>query len=145
MSGYSQEKLNVYRGYIGERMVAKYLKKQGYTVASYMMLVDFSEHGEMGKKEAVAFLGDMYKSFLEMNKTLEKHDSGKEHHRRRFDFVAKKDNNYYIVEVKTNRARLPKWEKESFSITKKFGFKPMLVKTKVTLIADEKDITVKML
>ena len=41
MSGYDQQRLSVYKGYIGERLAVKYLEKQGFQVQSFMILVDF--------------------------------------------------------------------------------------------------------
>lgn len=46
------------------------------------------------------------------------------------------------MEVKTNKARLNEWQKEGFQLCKKFGFIPLLIKTKVIVNADYKDIVI---
>ena len=151
MSGYSRYgNLNVYKGIIGEELARRYLEKQGFKVMSYMILVDLvMRHPLISISEisrsAHDFLGLMKKNFIGLNKALDKIYSGKEHKRRRFDFLAKKEDKYYVVEVKTNKAQLNKWEREGLQLSKKFDFIPMLVRTKVTLIADYKDVIVKTL
>ena len=145
MSGYSRKSLIAYEGQIGEAIARNYLKKQGFIIHSYMMLVDFIGRPCPGQSFAEDFLGSKRQNFIELNKACDKIYSGKEHRRRRFDLVAKKEDKYYIVEVKTNKAQLNKWQREALQLSKKFGFIPMLVRTKVTLIADYKDVIVKTL
>jgi hypothetical protein len=87
----------------------------------------------------------MTENFIHLNKKLDEIYAGKEHRRRRFDFVAKKAGKYYIVEIKTNKARLNEFEKEGLLLCKRFGFIPLLVRTKVTLIADLDDVTLQLL
>jgi Holliday junction resolvase-like predicted endonuclease len=145
MSGYDQQKINVYKGYIGERLAAKYLSKQGYEVQSYMVLVDFVVKHPHGKSPLHDFIGSKKEAFIEMNNALDQINSGKERKRRRFDFVVKKGEDYYVVEVKTNEADLSKSRKRDLQLSKRYGFIPMLVKTKVKLIADLEDVTVTLL
>jgi len=49
------------------------------------------------------------------------------------------------VEVKTKKAQLNEMEKEGLQLSKRFGFIPIIVRTKVNLVADYKDVTVKAL
>jgi len=146
MSGYSQQKLRVYKSYIGERLASKYLRKQGFTVQSYMVLSDFVGRSSSYRGYAERFLGSKKEDFMEMKTALDNSVySGKEHESRRFDFVAKKKNKYYVIWVKVNTAILSDSEKASLQLSKKFGFIPMLVRTKITLIADFKDVVMKTL
>jgi hypothetical protein len=144
--GYSQQKLSVYKRYIGERLASKYLRKQGFTVQSYMVLSDFAGRSSPYRDYAEKFLGSKKEDFMEMKTALDNSVySGKEHERRRFDFVAKKRAKYYVIWVKVNTAVLSDLEKASVQLSKKFGFIPMLVRTKVTLIADFKNVVMKTL
>lgn len=145
MSGYSQQKISVYIGYIGERLAAKYLKKQGFEVFSYMVLVDFVVKHPHGKSPLHDFIGSKKQDFIEMNDAIDKFYPGEQRERRRFDFVLKKNNKYFVTEVKTNNAKLTIDQKEALQLSKRYGFIPMLVKTKVKLIADIKDVTLELL
>ena len=144
MSGYSKKSLHAYEGQFGEVLARKYLQKEGFEVWSYMVLVQLIKHSLMPGivTHAHDFLGSKKQDFIEMNKTLDQIYSGKEHKRRRFDFIAKKEDKYYVVEVKTNKAILTKFQKEDLQLSKKFGFIPILVRTKVKLIADYKNVTI---
>jgi hypothetical protein len=125
VSGYSQQKLSVYKRYIGERIAGR--------SSPYR---DYAEKFLVSKKE----------DFMEMKTALDNAVySGKEHERRRFDFVAKKRAKYYVILVKVNTAVLSDLEKASVQLSKKFGFIPMFVRTKVTLIADFKNVFMKTL
>ena len=141
MSGYDQQKINVYKGYIGERLGTKFLNNQGYEIQSYMVLVDFIMNHPHGKSPLHEFMGSKKNDFIEMNNAFNKIYSGQERKRRRFDFVAKKGDDYYVVEVKTNEARLSKSQKRDLQLAKNFGFTPLLVKTKVKLVANLEDVT----
>ena len=77
-----------------------------------------------------------------MNKAFDKIYSGKQHRRRALDFIAKKDGNFYVVEVKTNSSKLSEKQKKELELSKKFGFTPLIIKTKVTVVANLKDIVV---
>jgi hypothetical protein len=146
MSGYSQQTLRVYKGYIGERLASRYLRKQGFTVQSYMVLSDFVGRRSSYRDYAEKFLGVKKEDFLKMKTALDNSVyPGKEHERRRFDFVAKKKGKYYVICVKVNTAILSDLEKASLQLSKKFGFIPMLVRTKITLTADFKDVVMKTL
>jgi len=146
MSGYSQQILRVYKGYIGERIASRYLRKQGFTVQSYMVLSDFVGRSSSYRDYAEKFLGGKKEDFLEMKTAIDNSlYSGKEHDRRRFDFVAKKKGKYYVIWVKVNTAVLSDLEKASLQLSKKFGFIPILVRTKITLTADFKDVVMKTL
>ena len=140
MSGCDQRKLSVYKGYIGERLADEYLEKQGYEIRSYMVLVDFVVHNPQGKSPLHDWLGNKKDDFIRMNKGFDKVYSGKEHRRRALDFIAKKDGKFFAVEVKTNRAILGQNQKKELELSKKFGFIPIIVKTKVTLIANLDDV-----
>lgn len=58
-----------------------------------------------------------------------------------FDYVAKKDSHIYLVEVKTNNAVLAKYQRKMMIKAKEFGFIPMIVRTKVSIIAKLEDVT----
>lgn len=139
-TSYARKGLNSFRGQIGEVLARKFLVKEGFKVVSYMFLVDNVEHFF-----ACDFLGSMKKNFIELNKALSKIHSGSEHIRRRYDFVARKEEKYYVVEVKTNKGQLNRWQKEGFQLSKRFGFIPMIVRTKIAVIADSKDVTAQIL
>lgn len=147
MSGYSQKSLRRYEGEIGENVARKRLEKQGFKVMSYMVLVDFvarATHVPKGyekiSRNTLGFLGIMKKNFVDMNRALDKVHFGKEHKRRRFDFIARRDNRYYVVEVKTNKAKVTSLQKEELQICKRFGFVPMVVRTKVSIVARMEDV-----
>ncbi len=111
-----------------------------------MVLSDFVGRSSPYRDYAEKFLGSKKEDFIEMKTALDNSDySGKEHERRRFDFVAKKRAKYYVIWVKVNTAVLSDLEKASVQLSKKFGFIPMLVRTKVTLIADFKNVVMKTL
>lgn len=138
MSGYDQQKISVYKGYIGERLAEKYLKKQGYQVQSYMVLVDFIVNHS--RSPLHDWISDKKDDLIKMNKAFNKIYLGSEHRRRALDFIAKKDGKYYVVEVKTNSSKLSEKQKKELELSKKFGFTPIIVKTKVTLVAKLKDV-----
>lgn len=142
-----QKRLSSFKGQIGEVLARKFLENQGFKVVSYMFLVDYviARPSYGPSSFACDFIGSMKEKFIKCNKTVSEIHSGSEHIRRHFDFVAKKEKNYYFVEVKTNKGQLSKWQKEGFQLSKRFGFIPMIVRTKVTLIADCKDVTVEVL
>jgi hypothetical protein len=161
-TAFGKKHLSNYIGQIGETLVKKFLKREGFTVMSYEAMRIFVPHinskfkgiGTNGLVETEPpqsvntvrdFLGSMKKNFKDMNDKLDKTYAGELHKYRRFDFVARKGNDYFIVEVKTNKARLTKKNEGELKIAKKYGFIPMVVKTKVTLIADFKDVTIKTL
>ena len=143
MSGYDQQKINVYKGYIGERLAAKYLKKQSYQVQSFMVLVDFIVNHT--KSPLHDWMGDKIDDFIKMNKAFNKIYSGSQHGRRALDFIAKKDGKFYAVEVKTNSSKLSENQEKELELSKKFGFTPIIVKTKVTLVAKLEDVKLLML
>lgn len=156
---YAKRKLNYYIGQIGETLAWKFLREQGFEIISYSFLVEFKPHFNSkfrGVRTGVEFvpnsisaikkfLGSKKQDFVELVDALDKEYSGFTHKKRRFDFVAKKEGKYYLVEVKTNKGRLSKLQKEEMEKSKKFGFIPLIVRTKVTLIADMKDVKVKTL
>jgi len=58
-----------------------------------------------------------------------------------FDYVAKKDSQIYFVDVKTNKAGLRNYQKKMMMKAKDFGFIPMLIRPKVSIIARLEDVT----
>jgi hypothetical protein len=146
MSRYKTKSLSVYVGEIGETVAKKYLKKRGFKIVSYMFLSDIlsPKSPRYCPPEIDSFLGSMKKNFLEMKSALEKGYGGKEH-RRGLDFLAEREGKYYVVEVKTNDAQLDKTQKEELLLSKKHGFIPLLVNTKVTLIANSEDVVIQFL
>jgi hypothetical protein len=58
------------------------------------------------------------------------------------DYVVKKDSNIYLVDVKTNKAKLRKYQRKIMLRAKEFGFIPMIVRSKVSIIARIEDVTV---
>ena len=59
-----------------------------------------------------------------------------------FDYVAKKGSHNYFVEVKTNKARLRKYQRKMLLKAKKYGFVPIIVRPKVLITAKSEDITI---
>ena len=57
-----------------------------------------------------------------------------------FDYVAKKGSQIYFVDVKTNKAVLQKPQKKMLMKAKEFGFIPMVVRPKVSIIARLEDV-----
>jgi len=148
MSQYKRQSLNVYVGEIGETVAIRYLEKRGFKIASYMLLSDLLSPKPPLRycpPDIDSFLGSMKKNFLEMKSALEKGSGGKEHRRRGFDFLAEREGKYYVVEVKTNSAQLSRTQKEELLLSKKHGFIPLLVNTKVTLIANSEDVVMQFL
>ena len=82
MSGYDQRKINVHKGYIGERLAHEYLEKQGYQVQSYMILVDVVANHLQAQGLLPDWLGAKKDDFIKMNEAFDKIYSGKEHRRR---------------------------------------------------------------
>ena len=149
MFKFSRKSIHKYEGQIGEVVAWKYLEKQGFKVRSCMGLVDFVVRrplisASMCSTDAHEFIGTMKNKFNELDEALDEIYSGAEHQRRRFDFVAKKENKYYVVEVKTNKARLTKTQKEGLQLCRRFGLIPMLIRTKIKISVD-KDVTMKIL
>jgi hypothetical protein len=150
MSAYDRRSISVYKGFIGERLAIKYLKKKEFDVVSYMILADFINRPDSLRDTpyynvAKEFLSSKKEDFSKLLKTLKKLYDGKEHKRRRFDFVAKKDDQYYVVEVKTSGGRLSKFEKRELETAKKMGFTPLLIRTNITLIANLNNVTMQIL
>jgi len=58
-----------------------------------------------------------------------------------FDYVAKKNSKIYFVEVKTNNARLRKYQKKMMKKAEDLGFNPLIVRPKVSIIAKLEDVT----
>jgi hypothetical protein len=50
-----------------------------------------------------------------------------------FDFIAKKDKKFYLVEVKTNRAILQDYQRKMLEKSKEFGFIPVVLRVKVDI------------
>jgi hypothetical protein len=152
---HGKRKLSNYKGQIGETLAHNFLTEQGFHVSSYMFLADFSQHvnskfktiktGEEFQPPSVLyvknFLGSKVGDFIKLKEAIEREYSGREHSGRAFDFVAKKDENFYVVEVKTNRAMLSNRQKKELELSRKFGFMPMIIRTKVKIVADLKDVT----
>lgn len=147
MSQYKRQSLNVYVGEIGETVAIRYLKKRGFKIVSYMILSDLLslKSPRSCPPEIDSYLGSMKNNFLEMKSALEKGYGGKEHRRRGFDFLAKREGKYYVVEVKTNDAQLSRTQKEELLLSKKLGFIPLLVNAKVTLVANLEDVVIQFL
>ena len=151
MSAYDRRSISVYKGYIGERLAEKFLEKQGFEVMSYMILTDFISQYLRGRRSGPyyefykEFLGSKRQDFSELIKVLNKLYAGPQHKRRRFDFVAKRENKYYVVAVKTDGGRLSELEKKELEMSKKFGFSPILIRTNITLIANLENVTMEML
>jgi len=51
------------------------------------------------------------------------------------DYVGKKDGKFYLIEVKTNKAVLTKYQKKMLLKAKDFGFIPLIIRLKVELKA----------
>lgn len=58
-----------------------------------------------------------------------------------FDYVAKKDFKIYFVEVKTNDARLRRFQRKMMKKALESGFNPMIVRPKVSIVARLEDVT----
>ena len=125
---------------MGERLADEFLRKQGYEIQSYIILVDFVVNHPNSKTPLHDWLGDKKDDFVKMNQAFDKIYSGNQHRRRALDFIAKKEGKFYAVEVKTNKAILGQNQKKELELSKKFGFIPIIVKTKVALIANLDDV-----
>ena len=53
-----------------------------------------------------------------------------------------KDGKFYVVEVKTNNARVTAIQRKELEECKSFGFYPLLLRTKVRITAKMEDIKV---
>ena len=53
-----------------------------------------------------------------------------------FDSLVEKDGNEYLVEIKTNTARLTRWQEEIMKKSRSLGFQTILVKCNVKLSYD---------
>ena len=158
-SGYDRRKLNVYKGQIGEMLARIHLMQQGFEVMNYEFLISISKHLNskfitVGTEEEFhvpsidsvkKFLGSRKKDLLELKEALNTIYSGETHRKRRFDFIAKKEGAYYVVEIKTNEGRLTEPQKKELELSKKFGFIPIVIRTKVKIIADLKDVKLEFL
>jgi hypothetical protein len=152
---HGKRKMSNYIGQIGESLAYNYLNKKGFKTMSYMLLVDLSKdldskfHYVESNEQFVPlsiniandFLASKKEDFLKMLKALDRIKSGSEHSRRRFDFISKKNGKFYVVEVKTNTARVSTLQQKELEKSGEFGFNPLLVKTKVRIAARMKDVT----
>ena len=149
MSAYDRRSISVYKGYIGERLAEKYLQKKGFEIISYMIL----RHYIIQPTSLITPIREMcervidskMQKFRKLLNALKKISDGKEHKRRRFDFIAKKENKHYVVEVKSNGSRLSELQKKELEIAKRMGFTPIIIRTNITLIANLDNVTMELL
>ena len=59
-----------------------------------------------------------------------------------FDFVAKKHGKFYFIEVKTNTARLRKYQRKMLLRSKEFGFIPLVVRVRVDIRVPDDEIRI---
>jgi len=145
--------LGRHAGEFGERFARKILFDAGYEVRSF---VDLSfgvlckdESGDVIMERGIAkmFLGDKYLDFIrfceawnndpEVPSTIR----GVRLHGTEtfsptgvgFDFVGKKDDKIYLIEVKTNRAVLQDYQKKMLLKAKEFDFVPLVLRVKVKI------------
>lgn len=61
------------------------------------------------------------------------------------DLVGKKDNKFYLIEIKTNRAALQGYQKKMLLKSKEFGFIPLVLRVKVKINVPEEEVKWKLL
>ena len=140
---------------------ADYEIKRFAELASYALCNDTSNGFERSDKilnDGIArlFLRDKYESFIKFceawnkdadipskinhkyyfdyrDKEKEEETFPKGTHVAGLDFVGKKDGEFYLIEVKTNKAILTKYQKKMLLRAKDFGFVPLIIRVKVEL------------
>lgn len=137
---------------------ADYEIKRFPSLVSYALCKDTSQKSEKILYEGIArlFLGDKYQSFIEFCQAWNKDSDvpttiaplfyfsyrDEEKEEETFpkgtytagpDFVGKKDGKFYLIEVKTNKAVLTKYQKKMLLKAKDFGFIPLIIRVKVEL------------
>lgn len=149
MSDLSKKSLNQHKGRIGEILARMYLENHGFEVKNYMFMVDMSDRldSRIGGPYKLArdFIGLKKEDFKQLIKVIQLLYDDSEHRRRCFDFMAKKDGNYYVVEVKTNTSPLLKSQITNLELAKQLGFIPIVVTTKVDVKANLNDISIQIL
>ena len=136
-------------GDIGEKCAMNFLIDAGFEVLDFGKLVYYVfGRGDkiMNRGKAKLFLGKKYSGFRkfcrEWNKCADKISGGSTirpipipneddvFYQRSIglDWVAKRDNKLYLVEVKTNRAKLTIFQKKMLLKSKELGFIPILLK-----------------
>jgi len=145
--------LGRHAGDIGEKFAHKILTDAGYEIRSFAELSsdvlckdeNFKSHEILYRGIAKMFLGNKYQDFIEFceawNRDLKVPSTirGVRPHGTEtfsptgvgFDFVGMKDDKFYLIEVKTNRAVLQKFQKKMLLKAKDFGFIPLIVRVKV--------------
>ncbi len=157
--------LGRHAGEIGERIAQNLLVNSGYeirpfdAVAPNIMTRKENRHLETVKKgSAKLFFGDKYADFIKFcaiwntDPDVPSSISGSHRsrgqdeeetfslHRGGLDWVGKKDNKFYLIEVKTNRAVLQAYQKKMLLKAKKFGFIPLVLRIKVKISMPEEEI-----
>lgn len=146
-------------GLIGEKEGRKWLTEQGYEVYEFGMMGHYFEELEntvdglkrRRKQEYIKedkiyvnalehkFKGvfgekfegmrQFFKAFYQLKKDIQR--ARKYELRVGLDFIVKKDNDFYFVEVKANQSMLSKYQRICFEIAKRCGFKAFILRAKV--------------
>jgi len=163
-----KKSLSNYIGVIGEKLALKYLIENGFNVTSFMGCVNEAlgvnkseretlqrsnlwkkELGELKELEKTVkeLFGKSWSKFVQFCEAWKEesdfpHEKSIDKYHFGFDYVVKKDSNIYLVDVKTNKAKLRKYQRKMMLRAKEFGFIPMIVRPKVSIIARIEDVTV---
>ncbi|MGA3190976.1 MAG: hypothetical protein ABSD73_00500 [Candidatus Bathyarchaeia archaeon] len=135
-------------GSIGEKVAREYLKQNGYEVHLFrdiMFKLDFYMHRKKSEKFDKFFsdffggkLEDM-EAYIEAIRKLarEEAETRLASHYSRVgiapDFVVKKDGDLFFIEVKVNQSEPKKYQKASFQIAQKLGFKTLTLRLNVAI------------
>jgi len=144
---------------------ADYEIKRFAELVSYALCKDTSQKSDKILYEGIArlFLRDKYQSFIEFcqawnkdpdvpttiaplfyfihrDEEKEEETFPKETHTAGPDFVGKKDGKFYLIEVKTNKAVLTKYQKKMLLKSKELGFIPIVLRLKVKISVPEEEI-----
>jgi hypothetical protein len=60
-----------------------------------------------------------------------------------FDWIGKKEGKYYFIEVKTNKAKLLKYQRKLLLLAKEYGFTPLIVRPKVVITVPLAEVKIK--
>jgi len=147
-------------GSIGEKVAKRWLERCGYEVHTWdsvrskikdytslpsrLRRIRKSETYEIARQHfnrVESFLNKLYGNKLEsmvraedemaqLEKIIRVHSSSL---RVGFDFIAKKDSEVFLVEVKANESELTRYQKEILDLGKKNGFKGIIVRPKIRI------------
>lgn len=110
---------------------------------------------QLKRKQAVAFLGSRLRDFLRYSKECDRLSSEAYYQNApknvprtrpasskaiRSDMVAKRNGDYYLVEVKANQSDLTSLQRRALKAARKFGFTPKIVRVKILADCSEETL-----